>query len=214
MSKLTNLTKYIYIAILALVAILALIVIASSADIFGHRTYVVRTGSMSPSIPAGSVVFDARQSTYKIGNVITFIEPGMTSANSSDLVTHRIVAIQKEGVVTYYQVKGDANKAPDANLVPNSNVVGVVKHSIPKIGYLVSFIKSLPGIIIFIIIPATIIVYEELGNIKDEVIRLRNEAKTIQKATAKKVRKIEKVAVKEEAAADNWLKRFLSRFRW
>jgi hypothetical protein len=138
----------------------------------------------------------------------------MTSANSSDLVTHRIVAIQKEGVVTYYQVKGDANKAPDANLVPNSNVVGVVKRSIPKIGYLVSFIKSLPGIIIFIIIPATIIVYEELGNIKDEVIRLRNEAKTIQKATAKKVRKIEKVAVKEEAAADNWLKRFLSRFRW
>jgi signal peptidase len=189
--------KYLYVTILSVIAIFALIVILSTSNFFGHQAYVVKTGSMSPKIPAGSIVFDTKGGNYGIGDAITFISPGTPIVTNTDnLVTHRIVTIKQIGTLTYYRVKGDANKLPDPNLVPKDNVVGKVRFSIPKVGYLVAFIKSLPGIVIFIIIPATIVVYEEMRKIKDEIIRIREEAKEIEKDVTKESKRIKKLMAK------------------
>jgi signal peptidase len=149
---------------------------------------------MEPDIKTGSLVLVMEQSDYRTGDVITYTVPG-----GDDTVTHRIV--EKKTDMTnsiFYRVKGDANDAPDKELVSKSNVVGEVLFSIPLLGYLVAFIKTLPGLILFIVIPATIIVYQELVNIKAEIQKLRR-AKNHAIETAKKVEDI--IVVEEKKLA-------------
>jgi len=185
-----KLWKIINNVILAAIILFSILVILSYLNVFGTRMFVVKSGSMEPKIHTGSVVFDKSGTDYKVGDVITFKIP-----NSKDTVTHRIAAIKpdvKKNI--FYQVKGDANNAPDPDLVASNMVVGKVSFSIAYLGYLVAFIKTLPGLIIFIIIPATIVIYQELTNIKSEVANIRAAKKKV----VEEVGKIEEVLVKEE----------------
>lgn len=185
-----NIERTISNIVVSIVIVFSLIVIFSSLDIFGHRMYAVKSGSMEPKIPTGSLVFDEKSSGYKVGDVITFRIP-----NNKDTVTHRIVQIKTDlKNDTFYVVKGDANQASDPNPVPKDDVVGKVSHSVPYFGYLVSFVKTLPGLIIFIIIPATIIIYQELVNIKTEIAKIRATKRKV----VEEVEKIEDVVEKEE----------------
>jgi len=155
----------------------------------GYRIFSVSSGSMEPKIKTGSIVFDkAEKSGYKADDIITY------KISVKDTVTHRVVDIIKQNDYNYYKVKGDANDAPDQELVPDGNVIGKVLFSIPYLGYLVMFIKSLPGLIIFIVIPATIIIYEEMGKIKKELKKLQKEAKKLKKG-AQKEEKIDRKSV-------------------
>lgn len=167
--------------VLAVVALATVFIVFTSLNVFGLQMFVVNSGSMEPKIHTGSVVIDHKADNYKVGDVITFKISG--SANTA---THRIVTVNNDGTGVTYQVKGDANNSPDPDLVPAANIVGKVKFSIPLVGYLVAFIKTLPGLVIFIIIPATIVVYQELINIKTEIQGLK-KAKKVVAAAAKKV---------------------------
>jgi signal peptidase len=181
--------KYLYKLVLSVIIIFSVIIIISSLNIFGRQIFVVMSGSMEPKIRTGSIVLDKKQVDYSVEDVITY-----RVANSKDTVTHRIIEIKKVGEAIAYQTKGDANDAPDRELVPIDNVVGKVYLSIPFLGYFVAFLKTLPGLIIFIVIPATIIVYQELTNIKSEVQKLQ-QAK---KAVVETVKKVEKEIITEE----------------
>ena len=64
-------------------------------------------------------------------------------------------------------------------------MIGKVISKIPYIGYPISFTRTLPGVIILIVIPATIIIYEEVGNIRKEW-RKRKKVKNNQKITTNK----------------------------
>jgi signal peptidase len=76
-------------------------------------------------------------------------------------------------------VKGDANDSPDGDLVQKYQIIGRVNFSIPYIGYLVAFARTLPGLIICIIVPALVIVYEEVGKIQGEVKAIRSAKKKV-----------------------------------
>jgi len=185
-----KLWKIINNVILAAIILFSILVILSYLNVFGTRMFVVKSGSMEPKIHTGSVVIVQSGTDYKVGDVITFKIP-----NSKDTVTHRIVVIKpdvKKNI--FYQVKGDANKTPDPDLVASNMVVGKVSFSIPYLGYLVAFIKTLPGLVIFIIIPATIIIYQELTNIKTEAARIR----TAKRKVVEEVEKIEGTIAEEE----------------
>jgi len=70
----------------------------------GLRPYVVRTGSMSPTIQPGDAVLDvAAQTQPRPGEVITFRLP------ADGFVTHRVHAISGDVIRT----KGDANRTAD-----------------------------------------------------------------------------------------------------
>jgi signal peptidase I len=122
------------------------------------RLYVVSSGSMEPHIKTGSIVYVEPQSTYKLNDVVTFY-PNV--ANRRATVTHRIVAIGN-GVI---KTAGDANNQAETSLTPVSRIVGKVIISVPFVGYLAGFTKTPQGFILMVIIPATIIIYEELKNI-------------------------------------------------
>src|SRR5580692_2467321 len=95
---------------LALFASLVCAVAVIGFDLWhqGYRVYVIHTGSMVPTLPMGSAVFDKPApafSSLKPGEIITFRHSGL----SSDVVTHRIVSLNNDTV----QTKGDANKVDD-----------------------------------------------------------------------------------------------------
>lgn len=79
--------------------------------IFFHITIVMfATGSMSPTIPAGSIalVREVPATTMRVGDVVTV-------DRSPELpITHRVIAIDgtRDGVVSF-RMKGDANTAAD-----------------------------------------------------------------------------------------------------
>ena len=107
----------------------------------GVRPYAVQTGSMEPEIMTGSLCFVNHKAAYEsitIGDIIAFkLESGM-------MVTHRVVEISEEGLIT----KGDANNAVDANVITDVEYVGKTFYWIPNIGYLMMFIRTRRGIII------------------------------------------------------------------
>lgn len=138
------------------------VLISSKADIFGVRSYVVLTGSMESAIPAGSIIVVQKQGSYHNGDIITFKHELVE-------VTHRIVSVKKTNNSITYETKGDSNQSSDPSFVNASVIFGRVRFHIPYIGKSVLFLKTLPGLILFIIIPGILFILIELHAIKTEL---------------------------------------------
>lgn len=108
--------------------------------IFGYSIAVVVSGSMEPSLSVDDLLVNRLQSHYKEGDIITF-----QSGNS--LTTHRIVRISDKGYVT----QGDANNAPDQEIISPEAVVGQVVQVIPKVGRILAFLKTPLGMILLVL---------------------------------------------------------------
>lgn len=139
-----------------LFGIVVIALISSRFSFYGYHTYNVKTGSMEPVIPIGSLVL-VHSGAYAIGDIITFNRGPIT-------VTHRIHAI-KNG---QFQTKGDANKIADPELVYRSDTIGKDLLIVPYIGSFVDYIKTIPGFIIFVAIPICIYIAFEIRFIKNE----------------------------------------------
>lgn len=157
------LRKIIEGIILFAVAIIALLVLLSFLKVGGLRMYAVKSGSMEPKIKKGSIVFTQPAHDYVVGDTITF-----QISNGTDFVTHRVTEVGQETDKIYYKTKGDANSSADFAKVAQDKVVGKVTLNVNYVGYFVQYVKTLPGLVILIIIPATVIIYEEARKIKKE----------------------------------------------
>ena len=165
--KIGKLIRNISISIFGIVFIA---IILSVLPIQGmYKLYTVQSGSMEPSIQTGSLAVVLPTDTYSAGDVITFND----STNNKKTTTHRIESI----IGTSFQTKGDANKNIDATPVLKNNVIGKVQFHIPYIGYPIGYAKTLPGLIILIIIPATIIIWEEAKKLKKEWQKIKKSKK-------------------------------------
>lgn len=101
----------------AVVTVLCVIVFVIVAGVillpalFGLQRYVITGGSMTGTIPRGSVVYERLTPVgqLKVGDIMTFYPPGY-----KEPVTHRIIAITRgqDGKLVF-QTKGDFNPAPD-----------------------------------------------------------------------------------------------------
>lgn len=168
--------------IFILIPLIVLTLITSRTPmLFGLQSFTVLSGSMSPGIPTGSVVYTQKTSEVGVGDVITFERKGVN-------VTHRIIdTVDKNGksvsslvspipgapnpAEIFYKVKGDANNAPDSDLVSKDKIVGRVIFNIPAFGSYASYLKTLPGFLILIVLPTLIFVAFELWNIKKEIVK-------------------------------------------
>jgi len=94
----------------------------------GYRVYAVRTGSMTPGMPVGSLIIDAPASgSYQRGDVVSVARP---AGEPNPVVTHRIYSIGPAGIRT----KGDANPKPDVFVSEPTSVVGELSQDIPYAG--------------------------------------------------------------------------------
>ena len=124
---------------IVLLMLLLLTVVIVGPNVFGIKTLVVVSGSMSPALPVGSLVYavPASQEDIKIGDPISFVMD-----ENGTVATHRVVAIDDKGRFT---VKGDANDNNDPVPVLYENVIGVVRYSLPYVGFILSFVLTAKG---------------------------------------------------------------------
>ncbi len=144
-----------------------------------YKLFLIMSGSMEPGLSTGSVVVVLPVSLYKVDDVITFKNNDVNFKQKT--TTHRISEIKYIDDKVYYQTKGDANNTADNQLVDQQSVLGKVYFSIPYVGYLIGYIKTLPGLMLIIIIPAAIIIYEEIKKIHKEakhIIKHKKEKKS------------------------------------
>jgi len=141
------------------------------------RTSIVLSGSMEPKIKMGSIVVIKPSQDLKTGDVITFKNP----KDPKTTFTHRISAIT-DGIM---QTKGDANNAPDNWEVTENQVLGKVVTSLPYLGYAANFAKTPRGFLLLVVLPAILVILDELKKIKREIEK-KFEAKiaTLEKEVA------------------------------
>ena len=91
-------------------------------NIFGYSVFEVATGSMHGAIEIDDAVLVKIGSDYQKDDIITY-------QNGDDFITHRVISVQDDLVIT----KGDANNVND-NPVEKNLVLGKVVKVLPKLG--------------------------------------------------------------------------------
>ena len=158
--------------ILGIFILIGIIVLFSLIPFKGnYKIYSVMSGSMVPAIKTGAMVFVKPADNYQKNDIITF----KSGARKLDITTHRIIEIEKKDQNTTYITKGDANEETDYDRIDSDKIIGKVVSKINYLGYILGYIKTLPGLILIIIIPATIIIYEEFKKVREEAIRIVRE---------------------------------------
>lgn len=74
----------------------------NNKSLFGFRIYRVISGSMQPALQIGDVIIVKKSNNYSERDIITY-------SNGLTTITHRIIAINNDEVIT----KGDANEVDD-----------------------------------------------------------------------------------------------------
>jgi signal peptidase len=125
-----------------LVAAVLLAAIMILPALLGYERYVIVSGSMVPTIPVGSVVYDevVPVGDIETGDIITFVPPPEYGVDNP--VTHRVVKITVAGEHSshpgrrIFQTKGDANEHVDAwQMVLDGPDQARYVHHVPYVGY-------------------------------------------------------------------------------
>lgn len=177
--------KVIPNTILVIIFSFGILVIFSFLPIPGNiKLLTVLSGSMEPQIHTGSLIFIKPASEYSVGDVVT-----KTTEEKGITITHRIIEKEMIDGKAVFVTKGDANNVADNQKVPQETIVGKVFLNIPYLGFAVNFAKTKEGLILIVIIPAVIIVYEEILKIKNEIKRIAREKR--EKKEPKEIKNIE-----------------------
>lgn len=117
------------LAMLVTAAVVAVVVLPRASH---GVALTVLTGSMTPGIPVGSVVIvrPVDPATLRVGDVATYqVEEG-----KEVFITHRVTKVRTNGDDLRFRFQGDANRAPDRELVPAGAVRGKVWFHVPYVG--------------------------------------------------------------------------------
>jgi signal peptidase I len=118
-----------------MLAIAACMVVAGLLPVlFGWHSYVVLSGSMTPSLRTGDVVIaaPAHPGDAVPGRIVVFREPG----SPERLIVHRVHAPNPDGTLV---TKGDANPVADTARVRPDDVRGLVRLRLPMIALPISW---------------------------------------------------------------------------
>lgn len=152
----------VWIIILCFIA-LAFFSLTSNTDYLGgYRSFLVQSGSMEPSIMTGDIIIIGKAPEYKKNDVITF-------HGEERIVTHRIIGIEEKNGLKTIMTKGDANRSEDEGVITEDKIIGKVAFVVPKFGYFVDFARSTYGLIILIMIPAAILILDQLFTVKKQM---------------------------------------------
>ena len=160
----------------------------------GDREDSIRTDSLIGIrvVPDEEAAREAFFAELGEGDIITFNDWSRTGAAGDPLVnTHRIVEVIGTGDGVRYRTQGDANSGPDARLVEQGDVIGVVEWNNYPLGAMLSFLCSTKGIVICLIVPAGLILIFEVINIV-RIVR-SDKRREQQQETAAREQEIERL---------------------
>jgi|SRR3989344_9432352 len=127
----------------------------------GIKVFTITTGSMSPVVKPGSLLFSWPQEKYGINDIVNYKEINLKiDEYTGRVLTHRIIDRKVERGYYIYTLKGDNNNNPDPGEIRTSDITGKVFLILPYLGYIDFIIRTIPGFIIFILIPSVLLVRE------------------------------------------------------
>lgn len=165
-----NLKKYLSYLVYGIISLFIILFLGSAIPVFNYDVMTVISGSMEPTLMLGSVVVIGPAEKYEVGDIITFRSGG----EGMPPTTHRIEDVRVEAGEMIYITKGDANPTEDITEIREEDVMGKVFFNIPYLGYLVDFVKTPVGFGALVIIPATLLVGDEIRKIFQN-IKQKNE---------------------------------------
>jgi signal peptidase len=120
--------------IFALVCLFLLVLILGQFGLLPFQITYFLTGSMRPAYQPGdlAIISTAKDQAISVGDVVWFEMNGVP-------VIHRAVKIDNGQITT----QGDANNTADAGTI--AQVKGKLLFSVPKIGYVIDFGRTLLG---------------------------------------------------------------------
>ena len=124
---------------------------ARLAPAAGYELFSIRSGSMEPSLPIGSLAIVDSGGQVGVGEPVAFRLP------SGVVVTHRVVELVETDTGSFLRTQGDANEDPDPSLVPVGAVVGTVEFSLPLLGFLLAMLGMPIGLVAILSVAATLI---------------------------------------------------------
>ena len=135
--------------------VIGLLAVTVGPRVLPYQALVVRSGSMSPSIPTGSIVFyrSVPADKVKVGDVIVFNEPGQTNKR----VTHRVYRIDTSATGRYFITKGDANGTPDDWQIPAVGSGWLAVFHVPVAGYVLYDLQSTTARLLLLLVPALLL---------------------------------------------------------
>ena len=149
-----------FLAIMLLVSVL----IGTMLPFVQYGVRIVESGSMLPTFSTGSVILISPVDSYTVGDIITFKRLVDSEVTTHRIVEERIVAGEEE-----YVTKGDANNVEDMDPVKRAEVFGKVRGHVPYVGYLLSFFRQPVGFLLLVVVPAALVVVEQVEKIKREM---------------------------------------------
>jgi len=117
--------------------------LAAAACVFlDIRPMVVTTGSMSPTIPAGSLAFaqEVAAGDAEVGDIVAVRRADGTR------VMHRVVSAEPSGHQVALNLQGDANSTPDNEIYVVDRVLAV-RFDVPWLGYPVNWLSTPWGLL-------------------------------------------------------------------
>ncbi len=148
-------------AVLGVMCILATV----ASAVFDVKPLVFRSGSMSPAIRTGDLAIarEVDASQLERGDIVSVVNA------AGSRVTHRLVASTERDGATQLVLKGDANKAADAEVYTATRARKVL-FDVPKAGYVVNAAASPGGVFVlglFVAWMVTLIVRSPRGDRSD-----------------------------------------------
>ncbi len=126
---------------LTVLSLLLLVFLAIGPRTGFYRPVTVLSGSMQPTFSRGDLVISTPQrlSELRVGQVVSFQIP----VGDHRVESHRIVEILGGGDAPIVRTRGDANSTPDPwNAQLTGDDVWVVSASVPKLGYLILWMRD------------------------------------------------------------------------
>lgn len=134
---------------------------------------------MEPAISTGSVIviYDIQPSEVAEDDIITFSSGDSPVTGERELTTHRVIDVQGSAEDPRFQTKGDNNEDPDPITVSGDQIVGKHAFTIPYLGYLLVELRSMNAFVLLVIIPAALLIINELRKVKTEASNLKQQGK-------------------------------------
>lgn len=155
----------------------------NNKSLFGFRIYRVISGSMQPALQIGDVIIVKKSNNYSERDIITY-------SNGLTTITHRIIAINNDEVIT----KGDANEVDDKP-INKEQIVGKFFFRISNF-FLFSIILS-KNVIYLIMIFLLVLIF--LLVIGDRIIKnLRYQSNNVKKLKKNKEKNKRELNKKDE----------------
>lgn len=160
----------LHLTLFVLIVVASAVSLSLLPSVGKYRVFVVQSGSMEPAIKTGSLIFVQPKVTYRVGDIVTRKtgQPGVT-------ITHRIVSRETQGGKPVFTTQGDGNTLADGEAVPQSAIIGKELWALPYLGYGVNFAKTPAGFFFIIFLPALLIIFDEILNIRRVIRKHRFE---------------------------------------